>query len=348
MEMFAGVCVRVFTVLRVMIYDVVEYKLLVLLFMPYVLGLRSPYALVGHMVYFGRMLDKIRLYNRKALPEDYLTKIGDARPELLDAQCCKFLDLSHADLSGRVLEGGADEELLVWCREHGKQCSDEDYRQWNSYVARLGWRDEFSESLRQAVQDARIPSQAIDTYFDLIDFREGRNSIDEKAWQNNKVTRLIIMGVSGTGKSSVGKAIADEWGWNFLDADDFHPAANKAKMASGKPLSDEDRLPWLKILAEQLDKPRPKGVVLACSALKDVYRQILSPDLGKTRYIFLHGSVELIRQRMMQRSGHFMPPALLESQMKTLEAPVDALKVDVAPSLDEIVMDIGTRLMIAR
>lgn len=316
--------------------------------MAYVLGLRSPYALVGQMVYFGRMLDKVRLLNRRALPADYQEKMGDARPELLDAQCCKFLGLNHCQVATRICEGGADEEILDWCLSKGTARTPEEQRQWNRHVTRLGYRDEFSASLRQAVKEARIPTQAIETYFDLIDFKEGRNAIDEAAWLNNKVTRVIIMGVSGTGKSTVGQAIATQWNWDFMDADDYHPASNKAKMAAGTPLTDEDRLPWLKVLAGELDKARPRGVVLACSALKDFYRQILSPDLGKTRYIFLHGSVELIRQRMAQRTGHFMPPALLESQMRTLEAPMDALRVDVEPPLEQIVTDIGRRLMIAR
>jgi gluconokinase len=149
---------------------------------------------------------------------------------------------------------------------------------------------------------------------------------------------LVLMGVSGSGKTTVGKFVAARLGWQFVDGDDFHPAANKAKMHSGIPLTDEDRLPWLKALAQRVDdaRERNENLVLACSALKHSYQDYLRHHLDILHYVYLEGDEALIRERLAHRSGHFMNPALLHSQFETIEPPADALRVDIGPSAEVV------------
>lgn len=144
------------------------------------------------------------------------------------------------------------------------------------------------------------------------------------------------MGVSGSGKSTIGSMVARELDLEFLDADDFHPKSNKEKMAGGTPLTDEDRLPWLKTLSNQLERPH---VVLACSALKSSYRDVLDPERHHI-WIFLNGSRETLARRMTDRQGHFMSKSLLDSQLDTLETPKGAIEVDIDRSPEEIVTQI--------
>ncbi len=135
---------------------------------------------------------------------------------------------------------------------------------------------------------------------------------------------VIVMGVSGSGKSTVGLLLANLLNASFVDADDLHPPENKAKMAARIPLTDADRLPWLQHLRSQVIDSTPQGrtTVLACSALKASYRHLLTAGTGPdVRIVFLHGSKELIASRLAARSGHFMPPDLLTSQFATLEPP---------------------------
>jgi len=156
---------------------------------------------------------------------------------------------------------------------------------------------------------------------------------------------VLVMGVSGVGKSTVGKALANEKGWEFSDADDFHPAANVAKMRAGIALGDRDRAPWLKALHAAVAGWVASGrnVVLACSALKEEYRQqlVIGPEV---KLVYLHADFELIERRMATRSGHYMDPALLQSQFDTLEAPQDAIAVDASLSVPEIVATIRSAL----
>ena len=150
----------------------------------------------------------------------------------------------------------------------------------------------------------------------------------------DNVTRVIVMGVSGAGKTTIGMLLARELGWNFLDADDFHSAANRTKMAGGIPLTEEDRAAWLAELRSQLQKKAP--CVLACSALKEAHRRILTVDEG-TRFVFLKGTYAQIRARLAARTGHYMPVQLLDSQFEALEEPANALTVGITPEPHKIV-----------
>jgi gluconokinase len=134
---------------------------------------------------------------------------------------------------------------------------------------------------------------------------------------------LIVMGVSGSGKSTIAAALAERLEWTFEDGDRFHPPSNVAKMSAGHPLTDEDRWPWLQAIADEIDRVCEAGghVVMACSALKRAYREILVHGRGDIRIVFLDGSQALIADRLARRKGHFMPPGLLDSQFKTLEPP---------------------------
>jgi carbohydrate kinase (thermoresistant glucokinase family) len=148
---------------------------------------------------------------------------------------------------------------------------------------------------------------------------------------------FLIMGVSGCGKTTVGKRLAEEIGAVFLDADDFHPAANLAKMAAGQPLTDEDRQPWLAMIAEKIRTLADSPFVLACSALRESYRQQLLAACPGMKIIHLHSSRELLLERLQKRQGHFMPASLLDSQLATLEPPAAALTLNVALSPQELI-----------
>lgn len=150
---------------------------------------------------------------------------------------------------------------------------------------------------------------------------------------------FIVMGVSGSGKTIVGKSLAKHLGWDFYDADDFHPPESVAKMAKGIPLTDSDRAPWLaalhELISSRLAQNRPG--VLACSALKESYRQKLLEGNDGVRLIYLKGSYDLIWSRMSARKDHYMKPHMLQSQFRTLEEPTNALIMDITPSVNEIV-----------
>ena len=158
---------------------------------------------------------------------------------------------------------------------------------------------------------------------------------------------LVLMGVSGSGKTTVGKELARELGWDFVDADVYHPPANIEKMRRGIPLDDADRRPWLDALRRRIDEARDRGenVVLACSALKHDYQEYLRREAPEQiHFVHLRGSEELIRQRLAARKGHFMNPGLLHSQLETLEPPEHAVVVDITPPPDVIAADIRRKL----
>ncbi|MCB2217644.1 gluconokinase [Desulfofustis glycolicus] len=158
---------------------------------------------------------------------------------------------------------------------------------------------------------------------------------------------LIIMGVSGCGKTTIGRLLAEKRGAAFYDADDFHPEGNRQKMKSGKPLTDEDRLPWLQRLHALIDEAilQDRSVVLACSALKERYRKILrGPHDSQVMFVHLAGPYDVVARRMQTRTGHYMPPALLASQFSALEPPIDAITVSIEQTQDEIVAAIDRHL----
>lgn len=153
---------------------------------------------------------------------------------------------------------------------------------------------------------------------------------------------IVVMGVSGSGKTEIGRRLAERLHWAFRDADDFHPAENVAKMRAGTPLDDADRDPWLATLAVVLAEAIAVGppLVLACSALRRDYRTRLGLPTGRVRLVHLDGTVDMIRKRIEQRAGHFMPATLLDSQLSALERPgpdENAIVVDVSPEPDAIV-----------
>jgi gluconokinase len=146
------------------------------------------------------------------------------------------------------------------------------------------------------------------------------------------------MGVSGSGKSTVGQLLAARLNCPFLDADEFHPPENVAKMAAGTPLEDSDRWPWLEKLNGKLIENR--SAVLACSALKETYRSVLARNMPECRFVHLRGDIELIRVRMAKRSHRYMPASLLESQFAALEPPGSAINVDIGQTPERCVEDI--------
>ena len=157
---------------------------------------------------------------------------------------------------------------------------------------------------------------------------------------------VVIMGVSGCGKTTVGQLYAQSHGWKFLDADDYHSPQNIAKMREGVPLQDEDRWPWLDRLNALLKEVSSgnKSCVLACSALKQRYRDRIARDLPGLRWVYLKGSFHLIEARLKARKGHYMKAGLLESQFAALEEPGNAITLDIAPSPAELVERLGAAL----
>jgi gluconokinase len=160
---------------------------------------------------------------------------------------------------------------------------------------------------------------------------------------------LVVMGVSGSGKSTIADKLAERLGWTYEDGDKFHPASNVAKMSAGHPLTDEDRWPWLQAIAGEIDRVCKAGqhVVIACSALKRAYRDILVHGRDDVRIVYLKGTPKLIADRLAQRKDHFMPPGLLASQFKTLEPPdasENPVTVSIDASVETIVGDIVRQL----
>lgn len=163
--------------------------------------------------------------------------------------------------------------------------------------------------------------------------------------QDSGIKAIIVMGVSGSGKTTIAQALAKRTGFTERDGDDFHPPANIEKMKAGIPLTDDDRLPWLHAIAEAIDRHADGGTpaIIACSALKQAYRDILVHGREDVRIVYLNGSADLLAQRLAQRGGHFMPPELLDNQIETLEPPQPGehiLTIDIAASVERIVDEI--------
>lgn len=167
---------------------------------------------------------------------------------------------------------------------------------------------------------------------------------DEKRRHSPSV--LVIMGVSGSGKSTIGSKLAQSLGWDFLEGDSFHPAANIDKMSAGVPLTDEDRVPWLNAIGDAVHELRRQGccAVVACSALKHSYRQLLRIDPDTVAFVYLHAGFSLLQERLKNRRGHFMKAEMLKSQLETLEEPRDALYVEASDPPEQLIQEITDKL----
>lgn len=157
---------------------------------------------------------------------------------------------------------------------------------------------------------------------------------------------IIVMGVSGVGKTTIGKALASRINAAFAEGDDYHPNVNVEKMRSGVPLTDDDRWPWLDRLRSEIDRWLRDGerVVLTCSALKTSYRTRLQPEQGGVCFVHLSADRKMIEQRLSERKGHYMPPSLLKSQLDTLEPPAEAITVDADGTIDDIIEELERKL----
>ena len=311
--------------------------------MPSVPGLRSPYAQVGRLVYFGRMLDKIRLHAAGRLPADYHANLGKG----FDARCTSFLRVAYAALRDRTLAGDLDDaRLLAWAEQQGGARTDEECEVWNGFMMKRGWRDAAHDILAQRIRQSALEARPIATMFDYLDFDEDRDPVATRAWELRAPLAILLMGVSGSGKTTVGLELAAQLGWSFRDADDFHPPENVAKMSAGTPLTDADRAPWLAAIRRHISDTLARGesAVVTCSALKEQYRAAAIPDPARVRLVHLAGDFDLILARMNAREGHFMKPQMLASQFATLEPPAHALTVDIAKTPAEIVAEIRRAL----
>jgi gluconokinase len=163
--------------------------------------------------------------------------------------------------------------------------------------------------------------------------------MDERTTFVDQPVAIVLMGVSGSGKTAVGTRLAEKLHHEFLDADSFHPPANIEKMKHGIPLTDEDRVPWLRNLHHELSSrlSQAKSVILACSALKESYRTVLREGLSQVCFVYLKVDRATLEERLKARKGHFFPKELLDSQLATLEAPHDAIVVEENRPLDEVV-----------
>jgi carbohydrate kinase (thermoresistant glucokinase family) len=306
-------------------------------------GLRSPYAKVGRIVYFGRMLDKIRLHAAGKLPPaDYAANLGKA----FDSRCCNFLRVNYDELKARTLEGDlGDAQLLHWAEQRGGARNDEECEIWNDFMMKRAWRDPASVTLARRIAESRLEGRPIMTMFDYLDFDEGRDPVAIRAWELREPVVVLLMGVSGSGKTTIGLKLAAELGWSFRDADDFHPPGNVAKMSAGTPLTDDDRAPWLAAIRRYIDTTLNRGenAIVTCSALKEAYRTAAIPDPKRVKLVHLAGDFNLILERMDRRE-HFMKPEMLKSQFATLEAPAQAFTIDIAKSPEQIVAEIRQQI----
>ncbi len=320
--------------------------------MPAIPGLRSPYLRVGRLVYFGRMLDKIRLHAAGSLPPDYAANLGDAKPTVFDGRLCRFLRVPFGEIQTHTLANlsASDAAVLAWAEARAAAAghpprTDEECEIFSAFLSKRGWRDAGSPMLAQRAAEPAVAGRPIATMFDYIDFDEGRDPVADRAWEIRPVV-IVVMGVSGSGKTVHGRALASALGWEFADADDFHPVANIAKMVAATPLDDADRAPWLAALRTEIEARLAAGrpLVLACSALKQAYRDALWADRPRMRLVHLEGPRELLAARLANRSLHYMPPALLDSQLAALEAPSDAVRIAVAQPTEAQVATVRTTL----
>lgn len=161
---------------------------------------------------------------------------------------------------------------------------------------------------------------------------------------------MVVMGPAGSGKTMVGRLLAAELGWAFYEGDDYHPAENVRRMSGGTPLTDADRLPWLTALRDAIAGSLARGekAVVACSALRDSYRRLLSGADPRVRFVYLKADPALLAERLERRTGHFLKRALLESQLAALEEPAEAIQVDASLPAEEIVREALKQLGLPR
>jgi len=154
--------------------------------MPAIPGLRSPYAKLDRLVYFGRMLDKIRLHAAGKLPPEYVSNIGDDTPGMFDTRCCQFLRVTYAEIRQKTLGGANDVEVLAWVEAKGGRRSDDEVLIFNSFLMKRGWHDPADSvaRLQQRIQESKLEGRPIDTFFDYIDFDEGRDPVAAKLWES--------------------------------------------------------------------------------------------------------------------------------------------------------------------
>ena len=303
--------------------------------MPFVPGLRSGYSLTGRLVHFGRMLDKIRLHANDRLPADYHGNLGIG----FDGRTCLFLGIDYGALKAKVLAGGCDEEILAWAHAQGGHRTQDQCMIWNQFMMKVGWRDDRTAVLRDRIATLGLSHKPIDTFFDLNDFDEGRDPVASRAWELKEPRVIILMGVAGSGKTTIGKLLAHVLGWHFVDADDYHSPANLAKVSAGLPLTDEDRQPWLHTLRTLIDSTliERRNTILACSALKAAYRDLLATDPGCIKIAHLTGPAKLIQHRLDNRKDHFAKATLLKTQLQTLEPPANSLTLDITAPPETLV-----------
>ena len=151
--------------------------------MAHIPGLRSCYDKVGRFIYFGRMLDKIRLHAEGKLPEEYVVLLGDGQFYTLDGRLCRFLGVPYAAIRERTLEGGTDAEILAWVEERGTVRTDEECHMWNRFIAKLGWRDERSHVLPQRILESGLTDRTVETVIDHIEYDEGRDPVADRSWE---------------------------------------------------------------------------------------------------------------------------------------------------------------------
>ena len=305
--------------------------------MPHVPGLRSPYARVGRLVYFGRMLDKIRLHAHGKLPADYAENLGDAKPTVFDGRMCRFLRVPFAQIQAHTLANpnATDADILAWTEQQGGRRTDEECEIFCAFLSKRGWRDSGAPILAQRAAEPAVAGQPISCMFDYIDFDEGRDPVATRAWEIKPLV-IVVMGGAGAGTTTHGRSLAAALGWEFTDADDFHPPANIAKMSAGTPLTDTDRAPWLASLRVEIERrlAAEKPFVLACSALKQAYRDVLWADRPRMRLGVLDGPRDLLAECLAARSGHYRPATLLDSQLADLEPPADAIRINISDTID--------------
>jgi gluconokinase len=154
--------------------------------MPNIPGLRSPYVKVGRLVYFGRMLDKIRLHAAGKLPPEYVENLGDDKPGVFDTRCCVFVGVPFAEIRAKTLEGGSDDSVLAWVEAKGGRRSDADCMVWNAFLMKRGWHDPAAsvQRLKERIRESGLEGKPVETFFDYIDFDEGRDPVSARLWES--------------------------------------------------------------------------------------------------------------------------------------------------------------------